>query len=319
MIETKPATTPKPNQQVEEWLTSHGVSFELQRVAIDKIDTRRSLQNQARFAPLDERLVATYSEAMAEGVRFPPVVLFDNGKAGGMLTIDGNHRITSAVIAGYDQIDAYVTTNLSERLTSVLTFDANTKHGLPTSPEERRQHAVYLVETAGISQRDAAAMLNVPTKDLTQSLTISRANRRLTTLGVDRWTSISPTQRSRLENIRNDNVFKAAAEVIVHARLGHEAVSDFVTEINKATTETDQLAVVEAERGRQEERIKMTIAGRTNLPRSVTRLSRSLAYAEGVIAEDFDKKILDPVLAERFQHRLAATIATYQAVLNRLS
>lgn len=316
MIETAPRVAFKPNATVEEWLTSHGVEFMPGRVMLSDINTRQSLQNQARFQPLDESLVVTYGEAMASGDRFPPVVLLS--QPSGYLVIDGNHRVTAAALVGLAEIDAYIVENLSERTVSVLTFDANTKHGLPTSAEERKQHAVYLVETAGITQKEAAQMLNVPERALNKSIQLARANRRLTSLGVERWQNMGMAVRERLQAISNDHVFKAAAELTILAKFDQETLSAMVTEINKTSTETDALAVVEAERERQKDRIDMTMGGRASLPQSVTRLSRSLSYAERVIPEDFDKKILDPKLAERYRSRLEGVIATYQAVLNRL-
>ena len=308
----------KPSEATEEWLTSHGVEFTGKRIQINDINTRKSLQNQARFQPLDEKLVVTYAEAMQGGDRFPPIVVLDEGLAAGMLVIDGNHRVAAATLAGADEIDAYVTTNLSERTVSVLTFDANTKHGLPTSPEERKQHAIYLVETAGISQREASQMLNVPARELNKSLQVARANRRLAALDIERWQNLGSSMRERLQSISNNNVFKVAAELAIAARLSQEAINELVTDVNKAATEADQIAVVEAERERQSDRIKATIGGRATLPKSVMRLSRSLAYAERVVPEDFEKRILDPKLAEAFSGRLRATIDKYAAILDRL-
>lgn len=316
MIETMPKVAFKPSAEIEEWLQSHGVSFTGQRIKIADINIRRSLQNQARFQPLDEGLVATYSEAMSAGTRFPPIVVLDD--ASGYLVLDGNHRVAAAQVAGIDEIDAYVTSGLSERLVSVLTFDANTKHGLPTSPEERKQHAVYLVETAGISQKEAARMLNVGYADLGKSISISRASRRMAALGVDRWQNLSPAARGRLGSINSDVVFKAATELAVLAGLGTVPVSEFVTTINDTSTEHDGLAVVDAERARQGDRIRATMGGRTTLPRSAMRLSRSLAYIEQVDTSDFDKKILEPGMVERMSQRLANGIETYKSILAKL-
>ena len=318
MIETLPKAAFKPDGQIEDWLKNHGAVFEGARIPVASVDIRRSLQNQARFQPLEESLVATYSEAMSEGTRFPPIVVLDDGKAGGYLVLDGNHRVAAAQVAGVDTLDAYILTGANERLTAVLTFDANTRHGLPTSPEERKQHAVYLVETAGISQKEAARMLNVGYADLGKSLAISRASRRMAALGIERWQNIAPSNRGRLGAIQSDVVFKAAADLAVLARLGTVAVSDFVTEINTTSTEADGLAAVEAERARQQDRIGATLGGRTSLPKSAMRLSRSLAYLEQINVEDFDKTMLDPALTQRFEQRLLDGIATYQAILGKL-
>jgi ParB-like chromosome segregation protein Spo0J len=311
--------TPPAHPQTEAWLQGHGATFELKTIIPAEINDRRSLQNQARFQPLDEHLVVTYAEAMADGAIFPPIVVAQDAVPGGYLILDGNHRFAAAKLAGKERIEAYITSDLSERQIMVLTFDANTKHGLPTSAEERKQHAVYLVETAGISQKEASSMLNVPARELQNEISRVRADKRLARLAVERWDSLAKSTRARLDNIRDDVVLKAAADLAVQAKLAHDSVAPLVTEINQTSAQADALAVVAAERERRKAQIKMTVGGRTRMPTDVVRLSRSVAYAERLVVERIDPAALDAATRASFAARIEAAIVALGAARDRLA
>lgn len=308
---TKPA-----DPQIEAWLRSHGVGeFELQELPLFFINGTRSLQNQARFAPLDENVVARYAEAMSNGDVFPPIVAVADGKSGGMLIVDGNHRFAASEMAQKEKIWGYVTKDLSEQLTSVLTFDANTKHGLPTSPEERKQQAIFLVDTAEVTAVAAAKMLNVPLQSLRDELTKVRAERRLAALGVERWESMPRGTRARLDAIRDDEVFKAAAKLAVEARLSHEAINEMVVDINKTSTVSDGTKVVAKERDKRQLEIKSTFAGRRAVPTNQMRLLRSLSYAERINIDGLDVK----AIPEESRKQLQARITEVEDVLEKVS
>jgi hypothetical protein len=284
-----PVATPTPDTALEGWIDTHGASFALQRLRFDDIDQKASLSNQARFKALDETVVLNYAAAMERGDQFPPIVVFVS--AGRFVVIDGNHRVAAADLIGTKAMDAYVLTNLSHQQIQTMTFEANARHGLPTSNEERIQHGLFLVENGGITIREAAALVNVSVNLLTKEATSARADRRFATLNVDRWTNIARNNRTRMEAIRSDVVFAAAGKLVVEAHLPGEAVSSLVTAINKAGTEADQLAVVTATRERNASTISMTAGGRSKMPTSLSRLSRSLSYSEGVDMKEVDRAL----------------------------
>jgi len=309
----------RSNPQIADWLDGHGITDKsIEDLPLSQIDDRRSLRNQARFQALDERVVVTYAEAMNGNAQFPPIVVVDDNTAGGVLVVDGNHRVAAARLAGKTSIPAYVVRGATERQIHVLTFDANTKHGIPTTAEERKAHAVYLVDTAGVGQKDAALMLNIPIRELAYELSVGRVNRRLAALGLERWEEIGRATRARLENISNDRVLQAVADLTIKAHLSSPAVSDLVTDVNKETTEDAALAVVEAARVTHEGRMRLTMGGRTTIPAPLLRLLRSLSYAEALDSDDLDVAALDDGAKDSLRSRISATQAKLEAVLGRL-
>jgi len=308
------ATATKPNTtsaETEAWLSSHGAEFELQTIDLADINEARSLRNQARFQALDEHLVGTYAEAMQGGAKFPPIVVAKG--PGGFLILDGNHRYAASRVAGKETISAYVVKGASDRQLSILTFDANTRHGMPTTPEERKAHAVYLVDTAGVSQNDAARMLNVPRQELRYELSIARTDRRLALLEVERRTELNRTNRSRLDNVRSDVVFKALAELTILAKISQGDLSDLITKINDAPSESAQMALVDEARERYAARIKLTVGGRS-VPRSMLRLNRAIAYAESLDPADVDRTLFGDDERTALLDRLRAAKSRLEAM-----
>lgn len=305
------------NPQIEEWIRSHGATFVLKDITLLEVNDRRSLRNQARFQSLDETLVVTYAEAMQEGAEFPPIVVTKDETPGGYLIIDGNHRYAAAGLAGKTHIWAYVTEDLTAAQVSVMTFDANTKHGKPSSAEERKQHAIYLVDTGGINQKEAARMLNVPLKDLQVEMARVRGEKRLVALNVPRWENIARGSRPRLDAIQDDAVFVEAAKLVIDTKIGHNAMSDIVTEINKTHSREDGLAIVAAERERRLSEIKMTVGGRVKIPTNVNRLLRSLTYAENID----DLKVfagLDTTAKNKLRERMAKVTNKYLNIIEKM-
>lgn len=280
--------TLSPDPRLEEWIESHGNSYELKSIPIGGINQTRSLSNQSRFQALDEGTVITYAAAMERGDKFPPIVVYMLN--GAYVVIDGNHRVSAANLAALTSLDAYVVTDPTERQIQTMTFEANAKHGLPSSPEERIEHGLFLMD-AGVSMKDAAALVNLALATLTQAAAKQRANRRYGQLGIDRWDTIAASNRSRLSNIRNDTVFTAASKLAIEAKLGGPAINDLVTEINKANSETEQLAVVDTVRSQAMAVITSTAGGRVPTPISLLRLSRSLAYSDGVDPAELPKAV----------------------------
>jgi ParB-like nuclease family protein len=275
----KGTPTKAKDEQIEEWLTSHGVSFEPKAILIDGINRNKSHKNQSRFVALDETWVLTIAEAMERGDVFPPIVVWKD--KGSYIVADGNHRVEGATVNGYTEIDAYVIEEATQRQIQVLTFEANAKHGLPASHEERMAHGVYLSEL-GVEQKRAAAMVNVPAAQLQKAVALSRADARARTLGIERWDSISAWSRSRLTNLRSDVVFGAAARLVIEAGLLGNQIETLVTTVNKESTETAQLAVIDGTRKTQMPVIKNTAGGRLPIPTDLTRLYRAVTYAENV-------------------------------------
>jgi ParB-like chromosome segregation protein Spo0J len=272
-------TKTKGDQRIEAWIDSHGTTAELKSLPLMTINKERSLHNQSRFVPLNDDTVVTYASAMERGDVFPPIVVYKDRT--GYVVIDGNHRFAAKEMQNANTVDAYVVENASELQIQTMTFESNAKHGLPSSHEERLQHALFLVEL-GVTQVDAAAMVNVPLQSVKNAYEAARADRRLGELGIERWNTIQKHSRRRLYSIRNDNVAQAASRLVVESKMNTGDINDMVTAINKETTEAAQMAVVDTLRQRHQAVIASTAGGRIAMPISMTRVSRSLAYTEGV-------------------------------------
>ena len=271
------------NAQVEDWLRSHGVTdFEYEEaLALSSVDADESLRNQARvFAPLDEEQAIIYAEAMAKGDEFPPIVAYRRPRSKKVVIIDGNHRFKAAELADKGTLSAYVLKNPSREQTAVMTFDANTKHGKPTSLKERIIQAAWLVQTQNAKPSEAARALSIPAQPLYQHLKAQDTEARMKALGIK--PPGSTHQLKRLGHIRSDVVLAKAAELVQQSRMGYDASSELVTSINRYRSEADQLAAVERFAKEYEGVIRATAGGKLGLPRDFRKLQAALTRLTAV-------------------------------------
>jgi hypothetical protein len=107
-------------------------------------------------AGLNEATVAEYAEALAEGAKFPAVVVFHDGNQ--HIAADGFHRIAAALRAGATEIECEVRKGSK---TDALKFalGCNAHHGLRRTNADKR-HAVELAlkEFANVSTVAIARM-----------------------------------------------------------------------------------------------------------------------------------------------------------------
>lgn len=87
--------------KLEDWLDSKGVQWEFHpALDVDQFDADKSLHNQARFEPIDEKRVESYVEAMRRGDKFPPVLA--HGRMGRLILADGNRQPPEPGLANTD-------------------------------------------------------------------------------------------------------------------------------------------------------------------------------------------------------------------------
>jgi hypothetical protein len=113
-------------------------------VRLDRIATDEKGQTRVNVRPA---VVREYAAAMAEqvaegGLRFPPVILFTDGRDFYWLG-DGFHRVFAARKAGLSDIAAEVRAG-TQRDAVLFGIGANSAHGLPRSNADKR-HAVALI------------------------------------------------------------------------------------------------------------------------------------------------------------------------------
>jgi hypothetical protein len=314
---------PPRNDAIEKTLADKGITYELTNIDISLFDVARSQANQARIqSPLNNSTVETYVAAMSRGDEFPPVLAYKMARTERYVIIDGNHRLASALSAGLKTLWAYVVApGTSAEMITVLTYEANTKHGLPTSEAERARHAVYLIENAGETIKAAAARMNLSTTFLTRHYNKIRADQRAGLLGIPdaRWYELSVSARHRLNTIKADETFEAAAKFAIKARLNADEVDTLVTKINKEGSVSTQLTLVQ--------RIQDVVTGKLRPKQQQhTGPRRALFNAYGMIEsasieekqEQFTSSF-NPIEAEEWAAKLRDAAAKMQRMADLLA
>lgn len=265
-------------QSVENWLDSHGAKHTFKTIKLSEIDKVASHRNQARVSgPINDDTIILYGAAIESGDEFPPLIVMQR-RDGKYVVIDGNHRVGAYELNGIEKVEAYVVSDINETQRLLLTFEANTKHGLPTGLQERLRQAVNLVEM-GATLTDAAKNLGLPLNRVSYSVQQFRTDKRLAQLGVSRWDRLPATARRRMHSIRSDKVFSAVANLAVESKLSGPDIDALVTRVNAASRgdEAKQLEAVEAEREHRKEDIKTSGGGRIGWSRTALGLNSILS------------------------------------------
>lgn len=277
------------------WLEGHGAQVKRQSVALSAIDKEASLKNQARVsAPLHEDAVLLYGVAMEAGQEFPPIIVYKNSNDM-YVVVDGNHRVAGAEVAGVTALTALVIQNPTPNMIQALTYEANTKHGIPTTIDERVQQALHL-EISGMPRGEAAKALGIPESRLAGAAELQRVDMRIFHIKRAALGELSIQARRRLGNIRNDNVLAAALELVTSSRMSAIEVNDLVSKINRQSTEADQMLEVQREVGRQATKVAATAGGKVALPQAIVELNRALAAVDRLDPEAIAKAW--PVMGE---------------------
>lgn len=249
--------------EIEDWLDAKGVGWEfVAELPMAEIDVEKGLNNQARvFTKLDTERVTTYAEGVARGDAFPGVILHRSSK-NKVSAIDGNHRIAAYARENRATIPAYVVLKVQPQTLVMMTFEANVKHGLPTTHDERLYQAAWLIQN-GASEKQAAAAVNVKVGDVQKYWLKRKADNRAKEVGVSRtaWDAISQSARGRLANVSTDEGFKAASELTFKANLAANEVFDLVQRLNAVKSSSRQEALVKQFAGELGERIQEAGSG----------------------------------------------------------
>jgi hypothetical protein len=253
---------------IESYLDGKGVKWRyLSEVKIDEIDLEKSLRNQARIKQkVDEEVITRYVEAMERGDVFPPIIFARGGRSASakFVNIDGNHRVISKKKAG-DEVytyGAYEVYDADPQVIVMMTFEANTKHGLPTSEEERVHQAIWLIDN-GATKKAAAQAVNVPEKAINKLWNKVVADRRADEVGILRshWDHLSQSIKNRLNTVQTDEGFAALVELVYKAKLDWDEVNGYVNEINGSRSGTKQKAMVANWTDVLQDRIQANLGG----------------------------------------------------------
>lgn len=267
---TPEASTETP---VKDLLDSYGFTYEFTTLDIASIDRKQSERNQARIAkPIDEDQVLLYAEQMTKGAKFPPIVVYRKGNA--YIVMDGNHRVAAADMSDITSLAAYVVNDPSPAQVTTFTYEANTRHGLPTSLKDRIVQAIHMVES-GNTLVQSANQLGIPEGQLRSAYDLHEAEKRFSGLGITKFNRLSATARRRLDTIPNDVVLKAAADLVIDGSIAGDDLVKMTREINAVkSSEAAQLGVVETWRKQRASTIKATAGGRLKVAQPLTTFSR---------------------------------------------
>lgn len=246
---TKPAARKRhaaQREETEQWLDSKGVQWVfVPDVSLDSIDKEKSLRNQARITQvLNEERLETYTEAMERGDVFPAAVAYL--VEGMYVLIDGNHRLQAAENAGKKLSLYVVDSDTDSRTIITMTYEANAKHGLPNSVEDRQLHAVYLLRSGAASQEVVAAALNLSKGQVQKAWQKSKADERAHEMGIleRQWVQLPVASRLRLGAIRTDEGFSAMADLAIRGGLSSAEIDQHVVAINRARSAKGQKDLV---------------------------------------------------------------------------
>lgn len=269
------------NPQLEELLRSRDFNFEFRSLSLSDIDEIKSRHNQARVGkPIDEDTIERYVANLTNGDIFPAICTYEPRPGAKQEIIDGNHREESHRRFGSTHIDSYVILPpVDRKAITWLTFELNTKHGLPTSEADRIHQALYLME-GGVSAEDAAKRLGVAVHKLRSAKNLDVVDRMAQDAGISdqKWHKLSAAAKLRLKQISTDEGFAAMARLAADAGLSTEAVARAVQDLNQHRSSTKQVAMVSGLRTVYRDSVQTGGAPRTPTGRAVGAASPRVKY-----------------------------------------
>lgn len=295
---------------VTDVLDSYNFDYKLVELDISLIDRKQSELNQARISkPIDADQVVLYAEAMERGDKFPPIVVYKHGSS--YITMDGNHRVAAADIASKpgEQVTllAYVVNDPAPAQVQAFTYEANTKHGLPTSLQDRLRQAIHLIKRGSHKAVDASRQLGIPLNTLRSALDQYEADQRFDTLGVRKLLTLSPTTKRRLDSIHSDPVLVAAGNLVLDAGLGGDDLARLVRETNALRSEREQMAYIAREREARAGLIKATAGGRMPIKQSLVTLARMTSTLNRMDVDAVIRDLREMPADVRKEHAAAAS------------
>jgi len=276
---------PAVSQQIEQMLKARTIDFDFEpNVKISEI--RDAEGNQVRLtehrAPKDQ--VAKYSIAMKHGATFPAIVLNDR-----LERIDGNTRLEACIKNGDETIPAYICHGLTPLEARSLSVELNQSNGLAMTEEEIRRFVDGAVlEGQHADLRSLSRMTGVRDSKIARWVAETQFKARAVREGVDERhvNALPPSTRAALQAARLAAVFCAISKLAAEARMPAAAVKKIVAQANAATSESDALAIVAAERAERVEEIRAVGSGFS--PRDNRRSKGSAQHIGGLVRFDVD-------------------------------
>jgi len=275
---------PARKAEVEAWLDERGIPWTFDpELAIDQVDVRASLRNQARHEPLDPEVVDRYTEDLKRGDIFPAVLA--NTHAGRVVMLGGNHRLHGHIAAKRTTIAAYLVDVEDPGHALRLAYEDNRKHGKPPSTEERVQQALHLCDN-GWTQADAAAAVGIAAPHISMARTRQAARRRAIDNDVTHeWDDLGKSIQVELGRVRSDPVFAAAVSLTAVHNLGVVEVKDLCKELAASKSDQQAIGLIGMRQEAAEDRARAARNGTVG-PTARSKLQNALAAIERLSVDE---------------------------------
>lgn len=235
-------TTTDASTTVVDWLKSRDVTTSSPKlINIESVDEKASQANQARAEGVESPVIERYVAAMRNGDLFPPIVVYK--RSGKYIIVDGNHRLVASRRAGASRIWAYeISAQTPSETIELLTAEANTRHGQPTTAEWRARQAVYL-SSIGHARDVVASALGMSNSAVSSALAVSRLDERAAKHNIPGWNQLKYSHKNRMSRgVRSDVVLMELVPMIVETNFTPGAqFSSFITELNKLGSDQEML------------------------------------------------------------------------------
>lgn len=277
----------------------------VERVELSKIDKKASLANQGRLEALDDDRVMLIAEAFAEKEPLSPLypLVLIQLLRGKFKIADGNHRQAACELldlAWYPHGAYVITQQLSETQEKELIGLANKGHAMPNTLDELVHHAIWLVESRALTQKEAARHVGVPARKLNTQLAFISAEKRITELvGARTLGRIHKSSSERLASIKSDAVAKAATMLAADTKMSSAAVNEFVKDVNAARSEASAMGVIAATRKRYEDEKAATAGHTVEIAKPFRKLQHIVSRVLGYDVDELRDDVVDPSIKKQ--------------------
>jgi len=235
--------------QAENLMRDLGVTWELRNVSIDAIDWSESYGNGARIGvPIIQDSVESLGMAMRYGSKIPrPVVYVPNGRTLYVIA-SGNQRLNAYKEVGdHEQKVPCYFASFEDQLTfEVFLRVANTVHGVPYSPQDRREHAFYCVKRLGMKSADAARMFLVTEDTITNYVRAIETRVELDRARVPNVERLNQSHLHALARISDEKSKQLLANVATQYDVTGERLNQVAAIVDSAKSQTEKTKAIKS-------------------------------------------------------------------------
>lgn len=272
------------SEEIEHWLESAGVSYGgCFPIPLSAIDRQASRHNQAREQAIIPETVDRYVQALRNGDKFPPIVVYPRGEK--YVIVDGNHRDESHRKANKREISAYVISkDTPSEIIELLTAEANSKHGEPTPTQWRTRQAIYLM-SLGVDQDEVTVRLGLSKGTVNRAIRILRSDDRARRLKIQGWDTLTDRAKELLVAVRSDEAFAGAAGLIIGTNWSGATMVEFIRRVKAASTDKEAVELIpQAKEERAVELAREKVVGRDKAARISNPKMRVLSALGAILA-----------------------------------